>query len=120
MPTNSRLSQFNTRIMTTLGSGAGEMRIPPEHRAGEWYWVSVRGRWYGVGHEKGDIWGTIGVAEWIEFHIERGASYGMDPMLMSFSARLHTTYGKSFESIFSPLVTESSRTRSDTRANWTS
>jgi hypothetical protein len=50
---------------------AGEdRRIPPQHRAGgAWYWVHLGGRYYGVGYEHGDIWGTIGIAEWLEFRI---------------------------------------------------
>ena len=61
------------------GIGPGEKRIPLEHRAGEWYWIQLRGRYYGIGYENGDIWGFIGVAEWIEFRIA-GAQvwYGSD------------------------------------------
>lgn len=47
-----------------------DRRIPPANRAGgEWYWVSLSGRYYGVGYEWGDIWGFIGIAEWIEFRV---------------------------------------------------
>src|SRR3954469_25764452 len=61
------------------GIGPGENRIPPERRAGEWYWVHLASRYYGIGYEAGEIWGFIGVAEWIEFRIP-GAEvwYGAD------------------------------------------
>lgn len=47
-----------------------DRRIPPASRAGgAWYWVHLSGRFYGVGSEQGDIWGFIGIAEWLEFRV---------------------------------------------------
>jgi hypothetical protein len=81
------------------GIGPGENRIPPEHRPGEWYWVHIGGRYYGIGYEVGDIWGFIGVAEWIEFRIE-GAQvwYGsdVDDFLSPFPKGLREQLAKHF------------------------
>ena len=33
---------------------------------GFWLWVSLGGRYYGPGYERGDLWSYVSVAEWLE------------------------------------------------------
>ena len=46
-----------------------ECRIPRHHQKGVWYWVHLFGRYYGKGYENGDVWGYVGIAEWLEFRL---------------------------------------------------
>lgn len=34
--------------------------------SGAWLWVSLWGRYYGDGYERGDLWAYIAIAEWLE------------------------------------------------------
>lgn len=34
--------------------------------SGSWLWVSLCGRYYGEGYERGDLWSYIAIAEWLE------------------------------------------------------
>jgi hypothetical protein len=42
---------------------------------GHWLWLSLWGRYYGPGYERGDLWAYVAIAEWLERNFPNCAVY---------------------------------------------